>query len=269
MTFPTSTALLAKLLNCFREPNYAESGPLSNDINLASLAVRSSLLTLHAIYPTVLLPALDLLDRRAITRLTLRISDPKDEDVAASTNSAADNHTYTESGASKVDAEQESYRLERSLGNAERFLYLVNSSNNREHSGQGRYSKRGDLESCVYEVHLKAWSCSCAAFAFAGFNLQGSFDRSPLIVHQNDNGHSKIAPSDEGNALEDPKSYGIKIGELDWGGLMLDKDGSKVPICKHLLACVVSECWHVANAMVEWREVEPEEMAGWAAGWGG
>jgi len=38
-----------------------------------------------------------------------------------------------------------------------------------------------------------------------------------------------------------------------------------VPLCKHLLACVLVERWRG----VEERVVGREEMAGWAAGWGG
>ena len=56
-------------------------------------------------------------------------------------------------------------------------------------------------------------------------------------------------------------------GERGWGGLM--RDEGEAPLCKHLLACVLAERWDVAYGMVEEREVEREEMAGWAAGWGG
>lgn len=37
-------------------------------------------------------------------------------------------------------------------------------------------------------------------------------------------------------------------------------------VCKHLLACVLAER---IGGYVEEREVVREEMAGWAAGWGG
>ena len=52
-----------------------------------------------------------------------------------------------------------------------------------------------------------------------------------------------------------------------WGGSMRDEE--EIPLCKHLLACVFSERWVVADGMVEEREVGRSEMAGWAAGWGG
>lgn len=54
-----------------------------------------------------------------------------------------------------------------------------------------------------------------------------------------------------------------------WGGLMRGERGEEVPLCKHLLACVLAERWEVGRGMVGERGVGREEMAGWAAGWGG
>lgn len=52
-----------------------------------------------------------------------------------------------------------------------------------------------------------------------------------------------------------------------WGGLLLV--GEDVPLCKHLLASLLAERWDMIGEMVEERVVGREEMAGWAAGWGG
>ena len=54
-----------------------------------------------------------------------------------------------------------------------------------------------------------------------------------------------------------------------WGGLMRVEEGEEVPLCKHLLACLLAERWEVVKGSVEERVVGREEMAGWAAGWGG
>lgn len=51
-----------------------------------------------------------------------------------------------------------------------------------------------------------------------------------------------------------------------YGGLMLTQGA--VPICKHLLACFLSEKSETLSAFVEERVVGREEAAGWAAGWG-
>ena len=54
-----------------------------------------------------------------------------------------------------------------------------------------------------------------------------------------------------------------------WGGWMLRREVDGVPVCKHLLACLLAERWNVARGVVEERSVGEGEMAGWAAGWGG
>lgn len=42
-----------------------------------------------------------------------------------------------------------------------------------------------------------------------------------------------------------------------------------MPMCKHLLACVMVERWREFRGGVEERRVSVEELAGWGAGWGG
>lgn len=43
----------------------------------------------------------------------------------------------------------------------------------------------------------------------------------------------------------------------------------EVPMCKHLLACIMVERWEGFGENVEEREISIEELAGWGAGWGG
>lgn len=86
-----------------------------------------------------------------------------------------------------------------------------------------------------YEVRLKAWSCSCPAFTFSAF---------PATTE---------APERSVNEA------------CIIGGLTL---GSDMPICKHLLACVLVENCQIFSQFVEEKEITLEEMAGWAAGWG-
>lgn len=70
------------------------------------------------------------------------------------------------------------------------------------------------------------------------------------------------------DVVERVRVEGVRDGR-GWGGLMLQGSGEEVPICKHLLACLLAEWWNVAEGMVEERVVGRGEMAGWAAGWGG
>ena len=91
-----------------------------------------------------------------------------------------------------------------------------------------------------YEVRVKGWSCSCPAFVFAAF---------PATMVERGCG---------GADLRDRSQW-------SFGGLTL---GSDVPVCKHLLACVLVEHCGLFATFVEEREVGVEELAGWAAGWG-
>ena len=52
-----------------------------------------------------------------------------------------------------------------------------------------------------------------------------------------------------------------------FGGLTLV--GREVPVCKHLLACLLVNKVGGYEDFVEDRVVGREETAGWAAGWGG
>jgi hypothetical protein len=57
------------------------------------------------------------------------------------------------------------------------------------------------------------------------------------------------------------------VGGVCWrfGSLIL---GSNMPVCKHLLACILVEFGGLFKEFVEERVVSVEEVAGWAAGWG-
>lgn len=92
-----------------------------------------------------------------------------------------------------------------------------------------------------YEVRLKAWSCSCPAFTFAAF---------PASISAPDTGDLPIS---DGSA------------NVIFGGVTL---GTDMPVCKHLLACVLVEHCQMFAQFVDEREATLEELAGWVAGWG-
>jgi len=115
-------------------------------------------------------------------------------------------------------------------------VYYVRSS--QRPRGYKRGNNEGLEGSTSYEVRLKAWNCTCAAFAFAAFNSSA-----PRLAQ--DEGAEKGGD------------------EMRFGGLLR---GEEVPVCKHLLACVLAERM---GGYVEEKVVGREEMAGWAAGWGG
>ncbi|MCJ1257694.1 hypothetical protein MMC24_005520 [Lignoscripta atroalba] len=126
-------------------------------------------------------------------------------------------------------------------------VYYVRSSQPMRAS---RYHSNAAMGGISYEVRLKAWNCSCPAFTFSAFN--------GLDVHHG-------STSEEGTDL----SQDCTGREREWrfGGLMLDEEG--LPVCKHLLACVLAERCGVLATYVEEKVVSRDEAAGWAAGWGG
>jgi hypothetical protein len=63
---------------------------------------------------------------------------------------------------------------------------------------------------------------------------------------------------------EENEKRGGEEKEWEFGGFSADGvDGGSVPICNHLLACLLAERWEgVLGSYVKEREVGREEMAG-------
>ena len=201
------------------------------------------------------MPALDLLDRRLVTRL---VHAPSSGQHAEAVGGAGDG-TGSVLQAASGEGNKE-------LG--KRIVYYVKSSAQRD--GRSRHGSRGNVGATSYEVRTKGWSCSCAAFAFAAFNAHGEGRKGFGCEDYDDYSlHDDAVHEDE--VLLHPEEEGDGVGRREetedwqWGGLMVEED---VPLCKHLLACVLAEHWGVAGGMIEERKVGREEMAGWAAGWG-
>ena len=128
-------------------------------------------------------------------------------------------------------------------------MYLVRSSQ----PPKSRFRDTSSAISPIYTVRLQAWNCSCAAFAFGGFPAAAS-------------GAKPWEPSEEDEEdVEMDLDRMEKNGENDWefGGLSFDEN---VPVCKHLLACLLGERWEgVLGPYFKEREVGRDEMAGLAA----
>jgi hypothetical protein len=227
------------------------------------VASKATLLTLHAIFPSLLLPALDLLDRRLVTRFVLK--------------EGPDAHNAEESGEETTLEGNE----ERDAGtrHGQRVVYYVKSNASSHSDRRSRYAKTADIGSTHYEVRPLAWSCSCAAFAFSAYNVPSTFSPSyasyeDLSDYDRGQGYGHVVRNEEDEEMLDmPEGYAeadrrrYKQRKCGWGGLMLGE--GEVPLCKHLLACALAERWRVAAEMIEERMVGSEEMAGWGAGWGG
>lgn len=105
----------------------------------------------------------------------------------------------------------------------------------------------------IYEVRTQAWNCTCPAFAFAAFAGEGMREFGQDSEEKSEGLGCRGTQDRNGD------------GER-WGGLAI---GSHVPVCKHLLACVLVERCRGLDEYMETRMVKGAEMAGWAAGWGG
>lgn len=237
LQIPSTRALLTSLITTLATSTHHSQGQASsNPLSDASENTKSTLLTLHTLFPTDLLPALDLLDRGLVTRFVLTsASDNNAEQQASNLADEVQNQNQTH--------EQDSQDRKRKQTAA----YYVRTAQQQKNSSRSRSQANAAVQGTTsYEVHLTAWNCSCPAFAFAAFPAD--------------------LPSEEANG-----SVGMgdesDDGETGWrfGGLTR---GDGVPACKHLLACVIAEHCGGFEALVEEKEVSVNEIAGWAAGWG-
>ena len=116
-------------------------------------------------------------------------------------------------------------------------------------------------------VRLEAWNCSCAAFAFESFpgSTYPQAQKPWLDLDDSDSDERE-----DGNIEEEDEMEAGKGVEWEFGGLSFDgkagrngREARKVPICKHLLACLLAERWDgVLGGYVRERGVGREEMAG-------
>ncbi|KAH6888738.1 hypothetical protein B0T10DRAFT_488860 [Thelonectria olida] len=146
-SLPSHRRLLTSLLNSISE---IESQP-GNTVTSSTTATppasssplhaippseRPPLLTLHVLFPNLLLPALDLLDRGLVQRLC-----------------------RSKDGSETGDAQP------RSIVGRMDGIFLVRSIA----TTMSRRGRDPALSSQRYAVHLGAWNCSCASFTFDAF----------------------------------------------------------------------------------------------------
>jgi hypothetical protein len=221
---------------------------------------KKQLLSLQVLFPNEFLPALDLLDRKLVTRLIVDDGDDEDantEKNAAVTEEQIEDNTMTDPTEPSIlqpssphahllddDHVMSDVPAHETTTTDLNTIYYVRSAQQRS----SRYSSSYDTTTS-YEVRLRAWNCSCPAFAFAAF--PAVHPEPPIPVY-------------EPQGIETDATM---EGAWVFGGVSLG-DGTP-PVCKHLLACVlVEKCEGLFGSFVEERVVSVEEAAGWAAGWG-
>lgn len=245
-TLPSQRELLTNLVHALSETHHDDGGNAAPAIPSAaerhsspvvetwsSPQRKNLILTLHVVFPGMLLPALDLLDRNLVRRLTQRTAPPSDKD-------------RRQGAPSPSRLQQDQAQGERPT--AERQpVYTVRSVA----STLPRRGAAGPATSTrVYLVHLGAWSCSCAGFAVDAYAATGS------------KGWAEAATGGH----EDAVARAFKFGGLSTTGL--DAHGAEtMPCCKHLLACLLADEWgEQLAAHVEEKSCTKEELAGIIAG---
>lgn len=278
---PTTRQFLTSLLNTLTTPHEPSARPvqvsesytgpsdqLGNPLKTLPPAQKALLSTLHVLFPPpMLLQALDLLDRGLVIRIIETSSSSRKNnnsdtegaeiglrgprgslqplqarthlrpDLAAAISSTLPEHTV------RTERQGEERTKQRKTNQ----IYQVRSSQ----APKSRFSTSasGGVTAgpgTIYTVRLEAWNCSCAAFAFSAFPGYGS-SQSPwkLPLDDHDRAETKIEREE---------------GVWEFGGLSLNEES--VPVCKHLLACLLGERWSVLGRYVKKREVGTEEMAG-------
>jgi len=118
-------------------PNCDHVSPLARLKGRAAEQARSTMLTLHFMFPHELLPALDLLDRRLVNKFRCPYGDDP---------SSALEMFYVQSASAVTDP--------------------IN-----RRSANSRFRNAWSATKVHYEVRLDAWNCTCAAFAQSQLKL--------------------------------------------------------------------------------------------------
>lgn len=195
---------------------------------------RQQLLTLHVIFPSLLLPALDLLDHGLVTRLLVARA-PQNTSGEASPSHEDEPTEEQEQAASHIPVSKQE-----ADGKDQICMYTVQSvastsSRRKRHMQQ----QQQQASTKTYTVHLDAWSCSCAGFALDAYS-----------------NHDVTSDAEQVPGFAPP----------GWAGsLGLDRRlelQADFPCCKHLLACLLADKWREhRRSHVEDRFRTKEELA--------
>ncbi|KAL7820547.1 hypothetical protein V8C44DRAFT_316975 [Trichoderma aethiopicum] len=194
---------------------------------------RRQLLTLHVIFPSLLLPALDLLDRGLVSRLV--VGADGEQEAAVTT------------GAIRAEAEAESPNehehatggiisnngQESDIVTGRICMYAVQSAAS---TTSRRRKSHAPSKPRTYAVHLDAWNCSCGGFALEAYSHYDANNRhhNPL--------QSSASPS-------------------SWLGSLEVAPPDDFPCCKHLLACLLADKWKTSPGHDREKYITKEELA--------
>lgn len=249
-------------------------GPSANTLSLIDARHRPLFSTLHVLFPSLLLPALDLLDRGLVARLVspdeAATAMPAEESPLARQDDQSHEAQHEDGGGSQMG---DSTAVQTQPPSS---VYLVRSAQKptrRPHAGDAATATSVPATTTTttsqrtYVVHTAAWNCTCAAFAFSAFPpLAG--EPSLLLAPGRGNVEPVSAMAIMDDRGDDAEEGEEGHGRRPWqfGGFSFDGctgAGGVPPCCKHLLACVLAERWECGlGRYVAQREVGREELAG-------
>jgi hypothetical protein len=301
---PTSRTFITQLFDSLSTLPSDQAAAATNNnaktntspLNNLSDATRKQLLSLQVVFPTEFVPALDLLDRRLVTRFHIRneeqvaelktVVDTGDQqqDVQMMQDTTAGSeapspqqqqenvHTRTNPATPKEADPTDKDKTNHLNNNS---IYYVRSAQQQRSS---RFATSYDTTT-YYQVRLRAWNCSCPAFAFSAFPATTTTVTTRHVGNEEEEAAAAVhTPLHNNNStthqeVNNNKDSNNNNADNKWtfGGISLVGKGTMQPppVCKHLLACVfVERCKGLFGGFVEDREVGVEEAAGWAAGWG-
>lgn len=236
----------AEAIDFAHPSNTRYSGQLHHLSQEDTTKARSVFLTLHVVFPHHLLPALDLLDRRLVTRLMPKIGQIQSDGSRAQL--AIDNTNFREAVLPSPAYE----------------VYYIQSSSAVTSKPNPRRKKQS-MSATFYEVRLDSWNCSCPAFSVDAF--QG-------LISSCDDMDDKVnvsQPREQEEQLDQFFSTTSESDGIDWrvGGTATLPSSGSIPICKHILAATLAKVAPklFSTGTTESR-VSREQLAGWGGGWG-
>ncbi|KAF2016454.1 hypothetical protein BU24DRAFT_422798 [Aaosphaeria arxii CBS 175.79] len=284
--------------------------PTTNSGNILHSATeedKKQFLTLHVLFPNEFLPALDLLDRRLVTRH--RICRPQGEAAAtaphpsnndddeAQTGTRARNRPSSLTAPAAQDDRDEPY-VDAEMGgtravvqgvmdesvqsstaaptttttNVDEILTKPRASAPEEEQVRGVRGEGGRENDTVYYVRSAQPQKPSRSFdptptTTYEVRLQAWNCSCPAFAFA---AFPPVHPEPAVMSFDDNNDEGVDGEDAGAGwsfGGMSLGDGMP-PVCKHLLACMLAERCPSFGAFVETREVSVKEAAGWAAGWG-
>ncbi|CAD6505650.1 BgTH12-01140 [Blumeria graminis f. sp. triticale] len=248
------TSIFDTLTELVAEPSDSAKGKATSSNPLASLppSRQAILITLHALFPPpMLLQALDLLDRGLVTRIVLTSHHvSREQDDPHALQQPAISNTNLSADSPNVMHHNPALEIKVRSGSIGGMYQVCSTQPKKRAPKRSSYRNTSSSAEKYYTVYLTAWNCSCADFTFSLFPA--------LLVDSVSSKNSK-------NDIEDAKVDNESV-EWEFGGVRRKNATETVPICKHLIACLIGERWgKLLGSYVKERQVNREEMAGIAS----